>query len=95
MPAAALGRTASKQDRQVVVLDDLAVIASSSVAGLKKYEKGAAAVKSARPTKCTGRVIGRVKKADISGAQAIVASSPGPFLDSSSAKLFAIPFVKT
>lgn len=102
IPAAALGRTASKQERQEVVLNDLAVVASSDVAGLKKYEKGTCKVNFSRPTTGLGKVVGRVKKADISGAQSIVASrikmegrpvfEPGPFLDDTSAELYDKPF---
>ena len=86
-----MGRTASKQERQEDILSDLSDFAGTTVRELKKYDRGTSAVKRTRPEPDVGSVVGRVRKSDINGAQAIVASrikmegtpnfDPVPYLD--------------
>jgi hypothetical protein len=97
-----LGRTAAKQEQQETVLESLLEFSSNCVTGLGKYRKLIRHARLSPPNKPCGEVIGRVSKAEFSGAQTIVADrikmegtpcfDPTPFLDESSKSLYTDPF---
>lgn len=101
IPAAALGRTAAKQEQQEAVLEDLLRFCSDSVSGLKKYSKASMPVEIGVPNKPCGKVIGRVSKSDVNAAQQIIASrikmegspcfDPRPFLDDETKRCYDDP----
>lgn len=106
--AAAMGRTAAKQERQEEMIAELSRLAISAVSELKKYQSlmrrrsQHVSVASQDFDDDNPRLIGKTRKADVCAAQSIIASrikmegkpnyDPTPFLDDEAGKLFAEPF---
>ena len=97
-----MGRVAAKQERQEEILQHLSKIAMSAAVEVKKYHRVHSSASVSRPVPDQGKVIGRMSKGDVSGAQVIIADrikmegkpcfDPLPFLDHESAKLYKFPF---
>ena len=101
-PASAPDRVAAKQERLEEILGYLATVAKSAAAGVNKYHRVHASADVAKPVSEHGKVVGRLRKGDTGGAQAIIASrikmegkpcfDPLPFLDEDAAQLYEHPF---
>eukprot|EP00438_Fugacium_kawagutii_P024465 Skav208079 [mRNA] locus=scaffold1800:124150:131179:- [translate_table: standard] len=97
-----MGRIAAKQERQEAVLHDLTKFAKSSVAGVKKYQRLSKPVEQVKRFDAPPKVVGKLAKGDISGAQQILADrikmdgqpvfDPVPFLNCKAKKLYVEPF---
>ena len=97
-----MGRVAAKQERLEEILGYLATVAKSAAAGVNKYHRVHASADVAKPVSEHGKVVGRLRKGDTGGAQAIIAShikmegkpcfDPLPFLDEDAAQLYEHPF---
>ena len=96
------GRVAAKQEQQELVLSSLSNMASDAFGGLKKYGARTRKASVARPTGCAGKLVGRMSRDEVCGAQTIVASrlkmegkpvfDPNPFLDNETKFLYNNPF---
>lgn len=99
--ADAMGRVAAKQERQEEVLRELLVFAESNVADVKKYQKSRCRIQNGKPVNERVKVVGKLSKGDMTGAQVIVADrikmegrpvfDPLPFLDEKSKRLYEDP----
>ncbi len=101
VPARDMGRTAAKQEAFEDVLCSLSSQAKDLASSQSGYKKLSAVQRRSRQHFARGRVIGRVSKADVSGAQQIIASrvkmagepsfDPRPFLNDSTRELYDKP----